>query len=50
MAEDAKKMLSIRDVTMRFRMEEDHTTSLKETVMKMFSGTCASRAFMRSAT
>lgn len=45
MAEEKKKMLSIQDVTMRFRMEEDHTTSLKETVMKMFSGNLRFKSF-----
>ena len=45
MSEDAKKMISIRDVTMQFRMEEDHTTSLKETVMKMFSGNLRFKTF-----
>ena len=33
--QDRKLMLRINDVTMRFRMEEDHTTSLKETVTKI---------------
>ena len=38
MAEENRKlMLSIQDVSMRFRMEEDHAGSLKETVTKLFS-------------
>lgn len=35
--EDNRPILSIQDVTMRFRMEEDHAGSLKETMTKMFS-------------
>ncbi|MBR6322421.1 MAG: ABC transporter ATP-binding protein [Lachnospiraceae bacterium] len=31
-------MLSIQDVSMRFRKEEDHSASLKETVINMFTG------------
>ena len=45
MSSDAKKMISLRDVTMQFRMEEDHTTSLKETVTKMFSGNLRFKSF-----
>ena len=38
MADTEKKlMLRIHDVSMRFRMEEDHAGSLKETMTKMFS-------------
>ncbi len=38
MADDKQLMLHIEDVSMRFRMEEDHSASLKETVISMFSG------------
>ncbi len=38
MTEDNQKlMIRVEDVSMRFRMEEDHAGSLKETVTKMFS-------------
>jgi len=36
-SENNKLMLSVNDVSMRFRMEEDHISSLKETVTKLFS-------------
>jgi len=36
-SENERLMLSVRDVSMRFRMEEDHISSLKETVTKLFS-------------
>lgn len=38
MADDKQLMLSIQDVSMRFRKEEDHSASLKETVINMFTG------------
>ncbi len=38
MAEEKQLMLSIQDVSMRFRKEEDHSGSLKETVISAFSG------------
>ena len=43
--QEKKLMLRINDVTMCFRMEEDHTTSLKETVTKMFKGKLRFREF-----
>ena len=36
--EDRKCMISVQDVTMTFRKEEDFSGSLKETVTKLFSG------------
>ncbi len=38
MSEEKKVMLRISDVSMRFRKEEDHAGSLKETVINMFAG------------
>ena len=38
MADDRQLMLSIQDVSMRFKLEEDHSGSLKETFTKLFSG------------
>ena len=36
--EDKKCMISVQNVTMTFRKEEDFSGSLKETVTKLFSG------------
>ncbi len=38
MSDEKKVMLRISDVSMRFRKEEDHAGSLKETVINMFAG------------
>ena len=38
MSDEKQVMLRISDVSMRFRKEEDHAGSLKETVINMFTG------------
>lgn len=38
MSDEKQVMLRISDVSMRFRKEEDHAGSLKETVINMFAG------------